>query len=237
MNQLVFENFLEWCTQPTPPNWCIDEEGNLIIEANTVAVDHMLRHVETYMRKDFGEGYFTDFIHSINIRVQDGGPNRGIHGFWAITNQEQSHTHQQMIDNGDGIGIYLWYDYHRPKIRIQNYATAEWVESLILTLGVNYSVDIARQGNVCTVTIYDGDTLFDEISIPVTNQPFRYLFAISSRGSHGTEDDWISTTISNLNIYVTPPPPPPEIPWLLIAIGVIVVAATTTGIYLVKRKK
>lgn len=201
---MAIQNFLEWCSEPTPPNWCIDEEGNLIITANTIIVDHIFRHVETFVRKDFGDGYFTDLNHSINLSIQDGGPNRGIHSFWAITNNEASHTHQQMINNGDGIGIYLWYDYVRPKIRIQNYATAEMVESAILSLDTEYFITISRQNDICTVSIYDGGTLFDEISMTVTNQPFRYLFAISSRGSAGSEDDWISTTISNLDIMEEP---------------------------------
>lgn len=176
----------------------VDPDGNMTITANSVAVDHMERPIEAYVRKDFGDDFFTDFIHELDIMVT-AGSDRGHNILWGVTSLETVHTENDWRTGSDGISLYLWYNYGNMWLYFRDSITravAGWTP----TEGILYHLVISRQGEVGTVEIYEGDTLLHTINITLSTQPYRYLFATASRGAGGEPNSWLSYIVSNLRI-------------------------------------
>jgi len=175
----------------------VDPNGNITITPNSVTVDHMERPIVAYVRKDFGDSFFIDFIHEVDIMIT-AGSDRGHNVLWGLASLETVHTEDDWRIGTDGISLYLWYNYGNMELYFRDSVTGNiggWVD---IQEGIQYHLVISRQGTVGTVEIYEGETLLHTINIALGIQPYRYLFATASRGSNGASTSWLSYAVSNL---------------------------------------
>lgn len=138
----------------------------------------------TYVYKDYGAGYFTDFTHKMTFSTQ-AGTNATFSGamvFWGITNQV---GHWGTWTDGIWLGHYIGSSASDNAIWLAESATL--TKEVVSGLAANtpYYLTLDKTGNSITLTVYTDSARTNVFGSPVTLtgsfNSYRYLYALSAQ--------------------------------------------------------
>ena len=179
----------------------VDPGSTVSVAANTITVTQMQsRSTDTYVYKDYGAGYFDDFVHSVDTSANYSDSS----DFCLVWGLSDTVNDQEQWN--DGLVVY-WFDYgtgFRLVIgeMVNTVLTNESYSGIIADATTVYP-KITRTGTSYKLDIYSdaGRTSLIETVGPITvdTQTYQYLYALSSKNSAGS-GYLVDATISNLDL-------------------------------------
>jgi hypothetical protein len=152
----------------------------------------------SYLYKDFGDGYFSDFTHQMVVRVEDPSiQDDEVWTFWRLSNVTKCDGGPPWYWNNDTSVYARFADYGNDRLYIcDRYAGKSTCSNdFIFELGKMYYITIRKSGtNVC-MEIYNSskkttDNLEGNLTLILdANHTYRYLYPASSHYI-GTSNLW-----------------------------------------------
>jgi len=186
----------------------VDEDGDITVTDTKVTVSSMRRDALSYVRKDYGAGFFDNFEHNIEILIDSvGGGGLALVGTWAVSNGSSSI--QDMDTNNEGIVVYVY----KPttgsqRIYLRDYTNNNYDNYVCLEDKIYY-LTIERSGTTTTCEIYNSSLrtasyLEDTLTITSGAETYQYIFAIISLKSANSPTIELSCFSQNLELLDTP---------------------------------
>jgi len=181
----------------------VDEDSDITITANKIAVDTIRRDAISYVRKDRGVGHFGDFEHLIKGTCISANEYHNT-GFWALTNGYT--TIKQMTTNSSGISLsFRTGDEETNQIYLSDY-TVEGTDIFIFEFDTLYYCTIQRSGTSLTCKIYSDANrtiLLDTLSLVCSITTYRYIYGLASYGEETFPAQQITLNSEDLDLQET----------------------------------
>ena len=166
-----------------------DSGNDITVTATKCAVDLMRRDAVSHVVKDYGAGYFGNFLHHIDALITTGDVQLRV-GVWAILNLAGRTIDQMDADNqGTMVTFYRWSTGEFGLIFKDHTDNDQDALQIGKTPPYQRYLIIERAGTVGTCKIYTDSsrsTLEDTLSIPaITSTTYRYLEVSFSEGDPG----------------------------------------------------
>lgn len=161
---------------------------------------------ETYVYKDYGAGYFTDFVHKFNINIQaETGTYNFLAGIAYANGLGDAGTHYS--NNWDWLGFAVYDDntlvecfqlreVENGNQHVSNYYT--------ITVGNDYWIEITKSGTSVDAKIYSDSgfsNLLDTLELTLqADHSFHYIQAVSGFSIWNQQDGYTSGYVHNLEI-------------------------------------
>lgn len=152
----------------------VDEGGDITVIANKITVTTMTRGMNSYVYKDFGAGYFTDFKHNIQINLTQLS-NYGAGCYWG-TSSGANHTYALKNTNNDGLLLYTYSSTGVAFFVLREMETNN-IDSYTGAKNTDYYLTFERSGSTLTCKWYSDSArtnLIDTLSIVCPTTAQRY---------------------------------------------------------------
>ena len=165
--------YVDWTT------WTeVDGNNKLTVTANKVDIVNLLDQDIAYVTKDFGAGYFGDFVHKMKLTFTSADVF-GVIGAWYMSADEQ-HSYADFSSNLDGL-ICLVGSGAGPTYYIQ-ILEADGPSSdgyFIPSVPATYWLELERSGTTFTCKIYSDEfiTLVDTLTLTCYTDTLRWMNA------------------------------------------------------------
>jgi hypothetical protein len=178
-----------------PLHILVDENDDLTVGDYQVSVDSLRRDRVTYMYKDYGVDYFSDFEVHFEMYIEDTW-YEGKWGLFLVSNTPG--TLQDQIDSNDGVGWDFFYTAGRPWTYLRDKGGV--LTSTVMAIAANYVLPIGpyfiiakRRGDQFTIEVYTDEehtALYSTRTGTVTTDKMRYLLVMSNREQGSTTTNW-----------------------------------------------
>jgi len=177
-----------------------DTGGYLSVAANVITATAMPYNAEAWVKKDYGANHFEDFEH-LHKAVVTESELYCYAILWGLTTNDATRTGHEFNVNADGIVICIQNNLSaNVRIHFATHLAPPDSYQTASTTGTFYFTT-KRAGTVGTCKIYSDaarTNLLDTLTVTLPTTKYRYLIAMASRESAGTEA--ISCTSENLDL-------------------------------------
>jgi len=194
---LVYEDFTTYTE--VDPNSHIGLVGTDHVDFKAYSNEEAL----LYLDKD--AGFFTDFEHLIDVKMNDHSGDNCPSMVWLLSNDVDSYYGLHLASKHHiGIEAYWYEAWGAYRFRVwESYGGTPYVDTSIdMTKGTMYYFDIIKDGTSLTVAIYNDSartSLKDTISLTMhADINFQYIFVCNSWDAAANK--WIDVDIENLDL-------------------------------------
>lgn len=186
------ENLLNF-TKGDPSEFLNVSSGSVIV----TEVDHL---TDTYLRKDYGEGYFGNFTHRFKISLSSCTPDGGI-GWWAVTSTAKNSLYE--IESGaDGIDLSYSCAEGTSTWLLYSVETANADTFVDETPTADRYIEVSREGTALTAKFFSDNTFTSPIktlTIIGAATPYRYLYSVPAYND-GATTGTLTGTLTDLQL-------------------------------------
>jgi len=176
-----------------------------VVNSTHIQVTDIAEDEDAYLYRDYGAGFFANFTHYLEVRLDDHISATARANCWAVANEIDDWT-----GVSDGFSVQVAWANAAGTWRLKlakMEAGTETSASADVSGGTWYYLTITRNGDTLTLDIYSDanrSTLVDSLSLTVdASISFRYLYAVQSQNSG--DADTLSFTVANLDIGLNSP--------------------------------
>ena len=180
----------------------VDSGADITVSASAAQFDTMRRDAVSYVYKDFGAGYFSNFDIDFEFEITSVSGNSGVTVLCAVSNTIG--TLQDFIDNTDGIDALAFSNTGNLEILLTDRSNSN--EDSYIDGGTSSNLlycTMQRIGTTTTLRIYSDSgrtTLVDTLSITCETETKRYFYALISRDSASAATDTQTGYTQNFEI-------------------------------------
>lgn len=202
-NVLIDPNYEDFTTYGSDPH---NDPNNRISLVGTNHIDFYSTRLSAdhaYLHKDYGGGFFTDFIHSVDIRTDfTSGTSLGF--TWVLSNTKHD-WRDMLIITADAIGI-RFYEADNSLSLVEMDSGVQYLDSYSASGNTWYFLDIIKTGTNLTCNIYSNaprTTLLDTLYLNLhSDWSFRYVYGVCGYGG-GPVSQWQNIDVENLDLHLS----------------------------------
>jgi hypothetical protein len=166
----------------------VDSGSDISLTSTTATVSTMERVADSSVTKSYGASNFGNFVHRCEV-TQNTVDDAGFAAVWLVSNTY--FTWQDMIDNTEGIAVYLHRTGSAYRIGVSDHEVTTNDFFNVGSAQTRY-LEMERKGSTFTVKIYTDSgftTLEDTLSITCGTTAYEYHGVVASRDAAGVQEN------------------------------------------------